>query len=48
MWYIGEGESVSWEGSRTKGEVRKCKLTKNMFLHSEFLQLCLKKKTEDH
>ena len=46
---VGEGESVSWGGARTKGEVHKRKLTKNIFLHSDFLislsssltQLCL-------
>ena len=40
---VGEGESVSWGGARTKGKVRECKITKNMFLHSDMLQLCLKK-----
>ena len=28
---LGEGKSVSWGGAQTKGEVRKCKQTKNMF-----------------
>ena len=41
---VGEGESVSWGGARTKGEVRECELTKNMFFHSDLLELCLKKK----
>ena len=41
---VGEGESVSWRGALTKGEVRECKLTKNMFYNSDLLQLCLKKK----
>ena len=41
---VGEGESVSWVSAQTKGEVRKCKLTKKMFLHSDLLKLCLKKK----
>ena len=41
----GEGESVSWVGARTKGKGRECKLTKNMFLHSDLLKLCLKKYT---
>ena len=41
---VGEGESVSWGGARTKGEGRECKLTKNMFFHNDLLQLCLKKK----
>ena len=34
---VGEGESVSWGGEITKGEVQKRKPTKNMFLHSDFL-----------
>ena len=34
---VGEGESASWEGARTKGKVHKPKLTKNMFLHIDFL-----------
>ena len=33
---LGEGESVSWGGEQTKGEVHKRKLTKNMLLHSDF------------
>ena len=41
---VGEGKSVSWGGARTKGKGRKCKRTKNMFLHSDLLNLCLKKK----
>ena len=41
---VGEGESVSWGGARTKGKGRECKRTKNMFLHSDMLKLCLKKK----
>ena len=41
---VGEGESVSWGGARTKGEGRECELTKNMFIHNDLLQLCLKKK----
>ena len=41
---IGEGERVSWGGARTKGKGRECKLTKNRFLHSDLLKLCLKKK----
>ena len=40
---VGEGESDSWGCARTKGKGRKCKLTKNMFLHSYLLKLCLKK-----
>ena len=34
---VGEGESVSWGGARTKGEVHKRELTNNMFLHSDLL-----------
>ena len=41
---VGEGKSVSWGGARTKGKGRECKRTKNMFLHSDLLKLCLKKK----
>ena len=37
---VGEGKSVSWGGARTC----ECKLTKNMFFHSDLLKLCLKKK----
>ena len=36
---------VSWGVAQTKGEVRGCKLTKNMFLCSNVLKLCLKKNT---
>ena len=41
---VGEGKSVSWGGARTKGKGRECELTKKMFLHSDLLKLCLKKK----
>ena len=41
---IGEGESVSWGGARTKGKGRECERTKKIFLHSDLLKLCLKKK----
>ena len=41
---VGKGESVSWGGARTKGKGRECKLTKNIFLHSDLLKLRLKKK----
>ena len=34
---VGKVKSVSWGGAQTKGEVHKCKLTKNMFLHSDLL-----------
>ena len=40
---IDEGKSVSWGGARTKVKGRECELTKNMFLHSDLLKLCLKK-----
>ena len=43
---VGEGKSVSWGGARTKGEGCECKITKNMFFHSDLLQLCLKKKRD--
>ena len=32
---VGEEKSVSWGGARTKGKGSECKLTKNMFLHSD-------------
>ena len=41
---VGEGKSISCGGARTKGKGRECELTKNMFLHSDLLKLCLKKK----
>ena len=41
---VGDGKSVSWGGARTKGKRRECELTKKMFLHSDLLKLCLKKK----
>ena len=41
---VGEGKGVSWGGARTKGKGCECKLTKNMFLHSDLLKLCLNKK----
>ena len=41
---VGEGENASWGGAWTKGEVRECKLSKKMFLHSDLLKLYLKKK----
>ena len=34
---VGEVKSVSWGGAQTKGEVKKRKVTKNMFLRSDFL-----------
>ena len=41
---VGEGKSVSWGGARTKGKGCECELTKKIFLHSDLLKLCLKKK----
>ena len=41
---VGEGKSVSWGGAWTKGKGRECELTKNMFLQSDLLKLCMKKK----
>ena len=41
---VGEGKSVSRGGARTKGKGCECELAKNMFLHSDLLKLCLKKK----
>ena len=41
---VGEGKSVSWGGARTKGKGREWERTKKMFLHSDMLKLCLKKK----
>ena len=41
---VGEGKIVSWGGARTKGKGRECKFAKTMFLHSDLLKLCLKKK----
>ena len=34
---VVEGESVSWGGAQTKGEVHKHELAKKMFLHSDLL-----------
>ena len=42
---VDEGKSVSWGGVRTKGKGHECELTKNMFLHSDLLKFCLKKKS---
>ena len=41
---VGEGKSVSWGGARTKGKGCECERTKKMFLHSDMLKFCLKKK----
>ena len=42
---LREGKSVSWGVARNKGKGRECKLTKNMFLHSDLLKSCLQKNT---
>ena len=34
---VGEGESGSWGGARTKGKGRKYELTKNIFFHNDLL-----------
>ena len=41
---VGGVKSVSWRGAPNKGKGRKCELTKKMFLHSDMLKFCLKKK----
>ena len=41
---VGESKIVSWVCARTKGKGRECELTKNIFLHSDLLKLCLKEK----
>ena len=41
---VGEEKNVSWGGAWNKGKGRECELTKNMFLHSDLLNLCLKEK----
>ena len=41
---VGEGKHISWGGAQTKGKGREVEITKNMFLHSDMLKLCLKKK----
>ena len=43
---VGEGKSVSWGGARNKDKGREYELTKKMFLHSDLLKLCLKKKQD--
>ena len=45
---VGEGKSVSWGGARTKGKGSECEHTKTMFLHSDLLKFCLKKKQQHH
>ena len=44
MQVVGEVESDSRVVSQTKGEVHDSKLIKNMYFHSDLLQLCWKKK----
>ena len=41
---VGEGKHVSWGGAPIKGKGPNYELTKNMFFHSDFLQLRQKKK----
>ena len=38
---VGKGESISWGGARTKSKGCECKITKNMFLCIDLLNLCL-------
>ena len=40
MKLVGKGKSLRCGGSRTKGEVRECKIDKKMFFHSDMLKLC--------
>ena len=42
---VGEENSVSWVGAKTKGKGNDCGFTKNMFLHSDLLKFSLKKNT---
>ena len=42
---VGEGKDFSWGDAQNNGTGHKCKLTKNMFLHSDMLKLCRKKNT---
>ena len=37
---VGKGKSVSCGGAQTKGEIRECEITKNMFFHSDLLKSC--------
>ena len=41
---VGEEKIVSWGGARTRYKGRECEITKKMFLHSDLLKLCMKKK----
>ena len=41
---VGEGKSVSWVGEWTKGKGNDCEITKYMFMQSDQLKYCLKKK----
>ena len=41
---VGKGKIFSWRGARFKGKGRECERTKKMFLHSDLLKLCPKKK----
>ena len=44
---VGEGESVSWGGAQTKGEVREFKLAK-ICSSTVICCSCVRRKTEDH
>ena len=41
---VVKGKSVSCGGAQTKGEGCECKITKNMFFHSDLLNLCQMKR----
>ena len=41
---VGKGKCFIWGGAQTKGEGCKCKLTIDIFFHSDLLKLCHKKK----
>ena len=42
---VGEVKRISWSGAQTKSDMRKYKLTKHMFLHSDLLKLYPNKST---
>ena len=41
---VGDGKSGRWGGARSKGEVHECDLDRKMLLHSDLLNMCLKRK----
>ena len=41
---VDKGEIIICGGARTKGEVRECKLAKNMLFYSDLLKFCLMKR----